>query len=325
MPESKNMAQALKDFADHYELRLKPVETKLVENDKNIKQQFFIVSDKLRDDNSPIIFSHGEKTRDVIVLTHGLTDSPYYMQAIGEEFYQAGLNVVLPLLPGHGLKEPDQAMEDRSLDEEWRKEIDQAVEVALLLGDRVSLGGFSTGGALSLNKILRTPNKIRGGLFLFSAAVDLGSLKEGVSANPFFRWIAQSFLLVRDGDIAGIGQNPYKYPKLPEFAGLELGQIINENEDLLKFPGVGFKIPNPVFAAHSIHDGRVELAGLLELFKNHVECGLAWIISEKVRHEEVVLAKDIELLSGHHLKPKANPKFKLMMQTAIEFFKANLL
>ena len=45
---------------------------------------------------------------------------------------------------------------------------------------------------------------------------------------------AQVYLKLKDGVIAGTGPNPYKYPKLPKFAGLELGQIINENEDLLK-------------------------------------------------------------------------------------------
>jgi hypothetical protein len=75
----------------------------------------------------------------------------------------------------------------------------------------------------------------------------------------------------------------------------------------------------------------VELAGLLELFKNHSDCGLAWIISEGVRHEEVVLAENIKLLAGFVgeefdkiKEPRANPKFNLMMQTALDFFKANL-
>ena len=39
----------------------------------------------------------------MIVLIHGITDSPYYMEAIGKQFYAKGYNVVLPLLPAHGL------------------------------------------------------------------------------------------------------------------------------------------------------------------------------------------------------------------------------
>jgi esterase/lipase len=41
------------------------------------------------------------------VLIHGLTDSPYFMTAIGEYFFgNLGYNVYLPLLQCHGLKEP---------------------------------------------------------------------------------------------------------------------------------------------------------------------------------------------------------------------------
>ena len=64
-----------------------------------------VTSKNLRGEgNYPAIFSHGEKTKDVIVLTHGLTDSPYYMQAIGERFYQEGLNVVLSITAGPWFK-----------------------------------------------------------------------------------------------------------------------------------------------------------------------------------------------------------------------------
>jgi pimeloyl-ACP methyl ester carboxylesterase len=331
MPESPQLKPALDKFTDHYADRLAPVEP-AYQDVLGIKA-FVVKSGQLRENNYPMIIHHGEKTRDVIVLTHGLSDSPYYMQAIGERFYQAGLNVVLPLLPGHGLTDPDKAMEDRSLDQDWRDELDQAVEVALLLGDRVSLGGFSTGGALSLNKLLRPPRKVEGGLFLFSAAVDMGSLVETASDVPFVRWVAQSILIWRDKVISGLGPNPYKYPKLANFAGLELGQIINENEDYLtQLAKDDKKIPNPVFAAHSVHDARVKIAGLLDLFEKHLQHGLAWIISEKVRHEEVVLANRIDLLPDYlrleefkdTKTPMANPKFDLMMAAAIQFFKKSL-
>jgi pimeloyl-ACP methyl ester carboxylesterase len=328
MPIATPIKDAQEKFADHYAQRLEQVESGYL--DIPGTKAYVVKSPQLREDNFPMIIHHDEKTRDVIVLTHGLSDSPYYMQAVGDRFYQAGLNAVLPLLPGHGLKDPDKAMEDKSLDQDWRDELDQAVEAALLLGDRVSLGGFSTGGALSLNKLLRTPEKVAGGLFLFSAALDLGSITEKVSDISFFRWVAQFILQIKDGVISGLGPNPYKYPELPEFAGLELGQIINENEEYLaQFAKEGRKIPNPVFAAHSVHDTRVKMAGLLELFENHLERGLAFIISEKVRHEEVVLAHKIDLLTDDSQfdkfkdtkTPMPNPKFDLMMATAIELFR----
>ena len=67
----------------------------------------------------PKIIDHGIKKNNVIVLIHGLTDSPYFMEAIGERFALMGFNVLIPLLPGHGLKEP-QGMKGVTL-EQWQK------------------------------------------------------------------------------------------------------------------------------------------------------------------------------------------------------------
>ncbi|MCP5108211.1 MAG: hypothetical protein GY950_32800 [bacterium] len=259
----------------------------------------------------------------MIVLTHGLSDSPYYMKAIARKFFSEGANIVIPLLPAHGLIDPDKAMEDYKLDSKWKEEIDNAVEVALLLGGRVSLGGFSTGGALSLNKILRTPNKVQGGLFLFSGAIDLGIVKEKISRLKFVQHIVK----VKDGKIRGIGRNPYKYPELPKFAGLELGQIINENVELILIKNE--KISQPVFAAHSVHDTTVKIEGIIDLLENNVEKGLAFIISENVTHSELVLAENIALdesqTEGPQYPPKANPKFNWMMDDAIRFFRKQVV
>jgi pimeloyl-ACP methyl ester carboxylesterase len=324
MPKSYSVSQAVNRFKEHYGARLAGVSLTFIKH-HDLKLGIAIRSKDLRPDNYPMILSHGQRTADIIVLTHGLSDSPQYMLAIGKRFYRQGLNVILPLLPGHGLKDPDRAMEDRFLDDKWRQEIDLAVEVAHLLGDRVSLGGFSTGGALSLNKLLRDPKNIKGGLFLFSAALDLGSLIEYLSGVLGFRYILQSYLRVKDGVVAGTGLNPYKFPRLPKFAGPELGQIIVENEKFLKqWENVGKKITNPVFAAHSVHDKTVKIAGLLEVLKNHVNKGQACVISQNVSHSELVLAEDIPTGKANLKADKANPQFDWMMENAIHFFKKNV-
>ena len=41
-------------------------------------------SGKLREGNEPRILHHGQSTDDVIVLVHGLSDSPFYMLAIAK-------------------------------------------------------------------------------------------------------------------------------------------------------------------------------------------------------------------------------------------------
>ena len=277
-----------------------------------------ISSPSLKEGNEPRMYLHAKRTTDVVVLSHGLSDSPYYMSAAGKRFYEAGANVILTLLPGHGLKDPDKAMEDGQLDSKWRDEIDNATIAASFLAKRISLGGFSTGGALSFNKILRDPSHITGGLFLFSAAIDV-KLIESLSRYKLVAALVQH----TDGKILGYGKDPYKYPKLPKFPALELGQIIEQNQELSK----DTRITQPVFAAHSINDDTAKLEGILHLLKEHAEIGTLYTIAQNVNHAELPLAEDIPIDPNYSegKSPKANPQFTMMMDACIGFYKTFVL
>ena len=97
----KNLQIAIEKFQAHYQQRLGTAKIEIEPLDKN-QQYCYINSSKLRKGNGPRIFHHGRATKDVIILTHGLSDSPYYMEAVAKRFFAAGLNVMLPLLPAHG-------------------------------------------------------------------------------------------------------------------------------------------------------------------------------------------------------------------------------
>lgn len=313
------LKENIKKFQQNYKNRLGETEVLRIKGQSGIAQQFQIKSDKLRDDNYPTIFYHGRKTKDVIILTHGLSDSPFYMKAVGRKFYEAGLNVVFPLLPAHGLKEPDHAMEDNTLNEKWQDEMDKSVAIAQSLGKRISVGGFSTGGALSYNYILRNPKIVQGGLFLFSGAIAVRLVKD---ASRFIS--LQKITKMRDGRIFGIGRDPYKYPTFPKFGALELGDIIRENIKLSK----GKKITQPVFAAHSVNDESANVQGIIDLLTNYCEDGIAFLISANVTHSELPLDKDLPLdlnqTRGPKIAPKANPQFDLMMENALTFFREKI-
>ena len=276
-------------------------------------QLFEIHSDMIKEGNHPRAYIHGKAVENVIILTHGLSDSPYYMDAVGRRFYDAGANVYITLLPGHGLIDPHEFIQDPELDGLWKEEMDGAVEIAQTMANRISMGGFSTGGALSYNKILRNPDLINGGLFLFAAAIDVRAI--GIlSQSLFIQAVAKGV----DGKIMGLGKNPYKYPKLPKFAGLELGQIIDENETLRG----GKKITQPVFAAHSVHDDTAMLSAVIDLIKNYAEVASLFVVAEDCEHASLTLDKDIELIeSFEEGKPApCNPQFEEMMAACISFF-----
>lgn len=273
----------------------------------------------LKPGNGPRIFHHNRKMEDVIVLTHGYTDSPYYLQAVAVGFYKIGFNVIMPLLPAHGLNELGEALEDRSLDRQWRETIDHAVDTAAQLGNRISIGGFSTGGALSLNKLLNDrSNQINGGLFLFSAAISVGSMNEALTKINFLQSIARMI----EGALTGIGRDPFKYPAMSKAGGMEVAQIVNDNNRLLEDGKEKRKIKQPVFAAHSAHDKTATLNGLMDFMKEHVEEGVAMVISQSVEHACLPLETAINLNPGTNklnYPPIANPKFKWMIKGILDF------
>jgi alpha-beta hydrolase superfamily lysophospholipase len=316
----RSLEAARKAFEAHYRRQLGDKAVEQLEADQEQVRQVAVTSPLLKEGNHPSLLLHEGVTADAIVLVHGLTDSPYYMEAIGRRFFKAGLNVVLPLLPAHGLRDPDKAMEDSRLSKKWRQEVDRATEIAHLLGERVSIGGLSTGGALSVNQALRRPGKIDGGLFLFSAALNVGMMNEIAGKSKI---IAPLLTRHRDGRYAGSGPNPYKYPKFSQYGGYQLIQIIHENNRLYEQT----ELRQPVFAAHSIDDTEAQIKGILELFTIHKGNRLALVISNDppVSHASVVLEKDIQLVESEEALPadkvpRANPHFDGMMDVAVSFF-----
>jgi hypothetical protein len=77
MSKNTNFEEALTIFKTPYQKRLGSVEIG-VDDVSGIKNSFVIKSPLLRKGNYPKIWHHGGKTKDVIALTHGLTDSPYF-------------------------------------------------------------------------------------------------------------------------------------------------------------------------------------------------------------------------------------------------------
>ena len=61
-------------------------------------KHFNIEEDLVRQGCEPKFMLQDTPTEKAIVLIHGLTDSPFFMEAIGERFYQWGHNVFICLL-----------------------------------------------------------------------------------------------------------------------------------------------------------------------------------------------------------------------------------
>lgn len=290
--------------------------------------RFSVCSSALRNDgNAPYLLHHGKSTEKVIVLFHGLSDSPFFLRSIAEAFYGEGYNVVVALLPGHGLLDADKIMEDPELANRWRKHVAAVVELADGLAANTFIGGFSTGGALASEYTLRNPQKVQG-LLLFSGALRLESKAEMLANVWGMRWVAKKM----DGDYQTKGRNPFKYPAVSTFAAFQLVDVIMSVRALLEDNSA---LNLPLFVAHSQADTTTLIQGVTDLMAYNQAQNTFFEIpkSAEVCHADLVVGAQ-QLVDMHYDSanledvnacsvPKANPMHAEMLNAALAFLREN--
>ena len=281
--------------------------------------------DAIRKGCEPLIFDWGEKRKHSIVLIHGLSDSPYFMRSIGRYFHeQMGFNVFLPLLQSHGLKEPN-GMEGVSL-KAWKENINFSISEAKKPGDVVSIGGLSTGGALSVQAALEG-DAITGSVFLFSAALKLAGSFGGFKAWLLRTPVADVFDFY--DDTYGkplIGDHPYRYSRVDKGAAKHLGKLMKEITELTAQARSGSSLIQPFFIAHSEADKTASISGVEELLAVGDPQKTDFFRMGKhfqIPHSSVVLEEPAYALNGSPLEP-ANPFFAKMMAQVHTFSAKNL-
>jgi pimeloyl-ACP methyl ester carboxylesterase len=275
----------------------------------------------------PFIRTHGAATADAVLLVHGLTDSPYYVAKLADAFYDRGFNVVSVLLPGHGTQ-PECLLHVTA--KQWEDETLFGLSVARRLGGRVSLAGFSTGGALSLDAIVlndapwsRDAVPI-GNVFLFSPALGFDGLKHDLCDVPGvidvmeFRdpWLnnpkaSQPVCDERDAKTA-MSTACYKYVKNTKYASCQLVALVQDNPwgligRYLAERGIG------VFAVESMADTTVSPESVVK-FVGSLPPGvrrelITYEKSEGIKHESVP-------------RPETNPHFAEMIAAMDAFLAA---
>jgi esterase/lipase len=290
---------------------------------KEYYEYYQINPNSVRDGCEPRIMLHEKpNVMNTIVLVHGLTDSPYFMEAIGKRFYDIGFNVLIPLLAGHGLKDP-QGMKGVTL-EQWIGGVNFAIEKARDMSQQVSIGGLSTGGALSVYKAATAPTEITGGVFLFSAALELavGEIKEVLLRMAILDPMAKF------EDWKGkplVGKNPYRYDRMDIHGAAELSELLKETDALIK--GRECKgLSQPLFIAHSEDDTTAKIEGVEGLYEKSQPDRREFFRIAKdfhVPHASIVLEEDVRAKNGSPLEP-SNPFFNEMMDRACEFSKMHL-
>lgn len=195
------------------------------------------------------------------LLIHGLSDSPYVMRGLAEHLHDHGWYVVVLRLPGHGTA-PSGLLEVKW--EDWAAAVALAAQdLASILGPGKSLvlGGFSTGGALSveyaLAQRLGEPLPKPSHLLLFSPAIGVSPLArvasaaDAVSALPGLGKLAWETIQPE--------YDPYKYNSFTMNAGAQiwkLTQRIDEQLSELAKQGGATGLPR-ILAFQSVVDATV--------------------------------------------------------------------
>ena len=221
---------------------------------------------KIVDGNAPFEltpppgFSAGQQKpyRRGILLTHGLSDSPYSMRHLAAFFQENGFRVMAVLLPGHGTQ-PGDLLE--ATWQEWAKTV--AYGAYKLAGevDEVYLAGYSTGATLSVYQSLRD-NRVRG-LFLFSPALKITRWAALANLHKLYSWLIPSARWIDikpDLDI-------YKYESFTKNAAAQLYALTQELDVHLQQPqlqGQGQGLDIPVFIAASADDMTVKTSIIIE-------------------------------------------------------------
>lgn len=229
----------------------------------------------------------GKTYRRGVLLTHGLTDSPYFMRYLAAFFQENCFRVLVILLPGHGTQPGD------LLDinwQEWAKaEAYGADQLATEVND-VYLAGFSTGGALSVYQSLRD-QRIRG-LFLFSPAFKVTSKAALANLHKIYSWASPSAKwvdIMPDTDI-------YKYESFPKNAAAQIYALTKEVQSQLQKHEVSI----PVFAAASQDDAAVNTSATLEFMAHthNPSSKLVFYATDTAKPPQEIPAAKLELVNS---------------------------
>lgn len=277
-----------------------------------------VCSEFLRNEgNAPyILYARGSSApAPIVVLFHGLTDSPFYLRGIAEHLQSTGYTVVVPLTPGHGKKVADADMEDPKLKQRWYQHVDDVMNLVKPYSKQRFIGGFSTGGTLATRYTLLNIEDVDG-LLLFSGALSLSNSAENLARI----WGMKSLAKLFDGDFETEGPYPFRYPDVAGYAGLTLADVIFEIRDMLDEKTYS----KPIFVAHSMADIITPFHGVKELTEQVGGNHQVFTIDQSYDtcHQDLVLSSFMMIdfkvdksqlrLDERCAIPKPNPLFKSM-------------
>jgi esterase/lipase len=222
-----------------------------------------------------------------ILLTHGLSDSPYFMRYLAACFQENGFRVMVVLLPGHGTQPGD--LLDVSW-KEWARAVAYGTDRLAAEVDEVYLGGYSAGGALSIYQSLQD-KRVRG-LFLFAPALEITRKAAYACLHKLVSWLiprTKWVYIKPDNDI-------YKYESFAKNTATQMYQLTLAVNARLKLHELNI----PIFAVASADDKTVKTPATVEFMaqQSHPSNKLILYTTEATKLVKSAPAEKIEWVNS---------------------------
>lgn len=190
-----------------------------------------------------------------ILLTHGLTDSPYTLRYIAEFFRQQCFLVYAMLLPGHGTRPGDLL---KATWRDWTRMQNYGVQALSEQVENIYLGGNSMGASLGLYQVLNNDSQLIKGLLQFSPSLQI-SAKANIAC--LYSAVGKIFKNMAWYEVLP-DEDPYKYESFPYHAACQIYKLIQANKCKLSYKALDL----PVFIAASKEDITVNTQAMLDFF-----------------------------------------------------------
>jgi pimeloyl-ACP methyl ester carboxylesterase len=162
---------------------------------------------------------HPQPTKRVFLFFHGITAAPYQFRTIAQLLHKAGYNVLVPLMPGHGVAGNWDAKNPPPLPENIQVYQDFALtwlRHAKTLGQKVVVGGLSAGGCLAawlgVERALEIDRALLFAPYLSNATMIVDLVAK--LSNGYFAWVNPR------PDWNRIGYPGFKFPAMRIFPEL---------------------------------------------------------------------------------------------------------
>ncbi|MFV1874023.1 MAG: alpha/beta hydrolase [Oleiphilus sp.] len=286
--------------SEHYYNYLQPsLEQYISETRRWLSQhRDFISEDHARElqMNSPF-FLHSAENTHVIMLIHGLGDSPFYFRDIADSLHQQGYDVLSILLPGHGSK-PSDLLKPHY--EDWQNMVDFYAFQLKQRYANVWLGGFSTGANLATTHAL-VHEDIQG-LLLFSPGFQ--------THLPFLEKLTPMIATFKDWGWQTKEDNLARYSSSPLNATIAYSDSAEVVRDLLKKKDLTI----PTFIAMSEKDSVIDAEAIKTLFLEAMpNPNNVFIMYGETEHSEnrfktkSMRLPELRISTGSHMSPLFSP------------------